>query len=93
MKRRALILILGGLFVAFAGATLADPADDIAAELRADGYRNIQIERTLLGRIRITAETDSLRREIVIDRGSGEILRDLEEEKRSALPAGSGVPA
>jgi hypothetical protein len=90
MTRRRFIAGLGSLAVLLLAAApaLADPADDVAAALRAEGYDNIQIERTLLGRIRITGETADRRREIVIDRGTGEILRDLTEEKSSGLPAG-----
>ncbi len=66
---------------------LADVADEIAAEMRAQGYTSIEIERTLLGRIRVTGEAPGRRREVVIDRGTGEILRDLTEEEGSGLPS------
>lgn len=89
--RRFLDCILVVLALAAGGAALADAADDIAAQLREEGYVRIQIERTLLGRIRITAENETTRREIVIDRGTGEILRDLSEERQSALPGGAAA--
>jgi hypothetical protein len=88
-RRRFLVgLALVPVLVAAGMPAAADQADDIAAALRAEGYDDIRIERTLLGRIRITGETAERRREIVIDRGTGEILRDLTEEKSSGLPAG-----
>jgi hypothetical protein len=66
--------------VLFASPSSADVADAIARDLEADGYTNIQVERTLLGRIRVTGEgQDGTRREVVVDRGTGEILRDLVE--------------
>jgi hypothetical protein len=76
--------------LALAGAPAsADAVEETQAQLRAEGYGNIEVERTLLGRIRITAESATRRREIVIDRGTGEILRDLTEERPTAPPADS----
>jgi hypothetical protein len=91
MQRRSFLAMLGGgaIGALAAGAALADQAERIADQLRADGYRNVEVHRTLLGRIRITAENDSHRREIVVDRGSGEILRDLREERRSDAAEGA----
>ncbi len=93
MTRRSFLLRLAavGILLPVAGRARAEMAEAVADELRAAGYRNVQVERTLLGRIRITAETDSHRREIVIDRGTGEILRDLTEEKQSRLPGRAGA--
>ena len=48
----------------------------IPATLERQGYRIVQIHWTLLGRIRIVAETDEVRREIVVSPDNGEILRD-----------------
>ena len=90
MTRRAFILSMGALLMLASWPVLADVAEDVAAQLREEGYENISIERTLLGRIRVTAERATQRREIVIDRGTGEILRDLTEERRSSL-AGRGA--
>jgi hypothetical protein len=95
MTRRSFLIRLAALALLLPPArrARAEAAEAIADQLRAEGYRNVQIERTLLGRIRITGETDSHRREIVIDRGTGEILRDLTEEKRSRLPGSDGAAA
>ncbi len=77
LRLGALLAVAG---VLQGGPALADVADAVARELEADGYTNIQVERTLLGRVRVTAEgSDGSRREVVIDRGTGEILRDLVE--------------
>jgi hypothetical protein len=67
-------------------AAAADPVQEIVAEMRAEGFTDITVESTLLGRIRITGETAGERREVVIDRGTGEILRDLVAPKRSERP-------
>lgn len=65
-------------------------AERIAAELQAQGYEIIEAKRTWLGRLRIVAENDETRRELVLNPGTGEILRDysvmltaLEQRERS----------
>ena len=78
--------ILGGLVfcLAVAGAVTqaaAEPWQDVARELQAQGYEVLEVRRTWLGRIKIEAETPDHRREIVLDRGTGEIRRDLVEQK------------
>ncbi|OUD09999.1 hypothetical protein BVC71_00300 [Marivivens niveibacter] len=50
--------------------------EEIAAQLIAEGYTDVQIERTLLGRVRIVASGADGRREIVIQPTTGVILRD-----------------
>ena len=50
--------------------------EEIAAQLIAEGYTDVQIERTLLGRVRIVAIGADGRREIVIQPTTGAILRD-----------------
>ena len=77
MFRRAFLL---GLAVAVSGAgpSLAQGyADTLLAELRREGYRDIVVSRTLLGRLRIQAARNGRVREIVLNPNSGEILRDL----------------
>lgn len=48
----------------------------IVAELTRQGYSNISISRTLLGRVRILARRRGERREIVVNPLNGAILRD-----------------
>lgn len=50
---------------------------DITAQLREQGYQNITLSHTWLGRTRIVALLGSDLREIVLDPNTGEILRDL----------------
>lgn len=77
MNRRRFLLI------ALAGAMLASPAlaqtvvDRVVAMLQRAGYGNIEVGRTLLGRVRITGRRDDRTREIVLNPRSGEILRDI----------------
>lgn len=44
--------------------------------LQAQGFKILQQERTLFGRIRIVAQNEKVRREMVVNRNTGEILRD-----------------
>jgi hypothetical protein len=71
-----------GVALCFAAVppVLAQQPETVAQVLRAlrsQGYHEIWFERTLLNRVRITAETQDSSREIVIDPRTGEILRDL----------------
>ncbi len=72
--------ILGILLVAglLAGPALAGSYEDnVLEQLQAQGYANIRLSRTLLGRSRIVAVTGDYSREIILDPNTGEILRDL----------------
>lgn len=55
---------------------LAVEADDIVAQLRAQGFSQINVSRTFLGRVKIEAQAPALHREIVLNPKTGEILRD-----------------
>jgi hypothetical protein len=88
MTRRGMVLrmLMIGLLAGAPASAQGDIGDQIAAELRAEGYTDVTVERTLLGRVRIVGRMPGRRREVVVDRGTGEILRDLTEEEGSALP-------
>ena len=68
------------------GCTLAMPAtaaptiEEIISQLESQGYRDVTVSRTWLGRIRIEAESGTHEREIVFNQRTGEILRDFWEE-------------
>lgn len=68
------------------GCTLAMPAtaaptiEEIISQLQAQGYSDVSVSRTWLGRIRIEAESGTHEREIVFNQRTGEILRDYWEE-------------
>jgi len=68
---------------AFALLPLADPAvaqteipQHVIGQLRDQGFREIRVSRTFLGRTRIVATNSEFRREIVINPSTGLILRD-----------------
>ena len=52
------------------------PEEEILASLEAQGYHLVVRDRTWLGRIWMIVESDEVRREIVFNPGTGEILRD-----------------
>jgi hypothetical protein len=77
MDRRSFLLGLG-CSVALAGhAAAATFQDAVVAQLRDQGYSDIVVERTLLGRIRIVAVLGDTRREIILNPRTGEVLRDV----------------
>lgn len=51
--------------------------DEILAALQAQGFTVTEVGRTLLGRIRIEATSELGVRELIVHRGTGEILRDV----------------
>ncbi|NBZ88246.1 PepSY domain-containing protein [Stagnihabitans tardus] len=78
MNRRKLITVMAGALVFPAlGAFAQDVGESIVAQLRAQGYTQIDIETTWLGRIRILATRGGGQREIIANPRTGEILRDV----------------
>jgi hypothetical protein len=71
-----------------ASAGQGDAVAQLLGDLRAQGYREIWFERTLLNRVRITAERRGYDREIVIDPRTGEILRDYSELQKPRVAQG-----
>ena len=49
----------------------------VVAQLRGQGYREVNVERTMLGRVRIVAAKNGGTREIILNPRTGEILRDV----------------
>ena len=74
---RTLIFILCLAFTTPALADGASAARAWIAELQATGYSEIEQSLTWLWRIRITAERGDVVREIILDRTTGEVLRDV----------------
>ncbi len=62
------------------GHAHADIKDVVISQLKQQGFRDIRIGRTFFGRTRILATSPQLRREIIINPRTGEILRDYWEE-------------
>ncbi len=74
---RALILIISLSVVAVPVAAQSDSVRDrIVQELQDDGFTEIRISKTWLGRLRFEAFSDTARREIVVNPVTGVILRD-----------------
>ncbi|MCX7890657.1 MAG: hypothetical protein N2422_13185 [Rhodobacteraceae bacterium] len=76
--RRA-FLVFGLAALAAGPALAAGLEDDLVAQLRAQGFTEISVSRTWLGRVRILAEGPDGWREIVFNPRTGEILRDYWE--------------
>ena len=58
------------------GLAAADLDSRIVAQFEEQGYRLIESGWTFVGRLRIVVENDAIRRELVINPRTGEILRD-----------------
>lgn len=76
MVGKAFGFVIAGLVMA-STAHAQEFADVIVAQLRADGFSEIETEQTWLGRTRIVASGAEGKREIVVNPNTGEILRDL----------------
>ncbi|MHA6347522.1 hypothetical protein [Roseivivax sp. CAU 1761] len=57
-------------------ADAQDLVNQAAAELARQGYRVLEAKRTLLGRLKLTAESATARREVVISSSTGAVMRD-----------------
>ncbi|TDK41412.1 hypothetical protein [Antarcticimicrobium luteum] len=85
MPQRLNRLILAlTLVVAGAGAGRADGVTDaITRQLRQQGYTEITVTRTFLGRARIVAASPTREREIIVNPRTNEILRDYTESREA----------
>ena len=71
------LLIAAILWVGLAQASLALTVEQrLVTGLQAQGYVILEQGYTFLGRLRVVAENDEVHREIVVNPGTGEILRD-----------------
>jgi hypothetical protein len=77
MLKRLLIPVVIATGLLGSAAHAKSTQDSIVAELREQGFTRIEIQRTLLGRTRILAESPAYEREIVLNPSSGVILRDF----------------
>lgn len=59
-----------------AAAFAASYADAVVSQLTKQGFYNIAVQTTLLGRVRILADRGDGQREIILNPRTGEILRD-----------------
>ncbi|SFR59333.1 hypothetical protein [Litoreibacter janthinus] len=65
-------------------------ADAVVARLQSNGYTVTEVRRSWLGRIVITAQSETNEREVVLNRTSGEILRD---QTFAVTSPSTGAPA
>jgi len=77
MDRRKFLVLVTAFSLSGTVPALADNEDDIIELLIEAGFGQIEVTRTLLGRVRIVAFKGSIRRELVINPRTGEILRDV----------------
>ena len=77
MDRRIFLSALCASLACASAGYAASFEDAVVAQLRAQGYGKISIERTLLGRVRIIARMGAAKREIILNPRTGEILRDI----------------
>ena len=68
--------VVGAVFMASA-ASAQSFQKSVVAQLRSQGYREINVERTMLGRVRIVGARRGASREIILNPRTGEILRDV----------------
>ena len=67
-----------GLALVGVGPALSETLEEkVVKTLRRQGYRDIKSSRTFLGRLRVTAEKGEKRREVILNRQTGEVLRDV----------------
>ena len=79
-RRRFLKVALPTLGLACIGASPAlceSLEEKVVKALRRQGYSDINTNRTLLGRLRVTAEKGEKHREVILNRQTGEVLRDV----------------
>jgi len=72
-KRLLLCLVLAGAPLT---AVAQSVQDQIVSQLQAQGFDKITLNNTWLGRVRVIALRNDLRRELVFNPQTGEILRD-----------------
>lgn len=88
MDRRKFLVLVTAFSLTGTMPAWADKQDYIVERLVEAGFGQIEITRTLLGRVRIVATKGNVRRELVINPRTGEILRDVtlvaEDQKSSS---------
>ena len=67
-----------------------DYAGQVVRQLADQGYRQIEVRRSLLGKVIVTGSRPGQQREIVIDPRNGELLRDLVRQGAGA-PVAAGT--
>ncbi len=76
MRRLILTALTATAIVLVVPAGAQTATDRIVAQLRGQGFEDIAVTTTLLGRVQIIAREDDTRREIILNPATGAILRD-----------------
>ena len=77
LNRRQFLVGLAAVPILAGPARAQDFSAELQERLRREGFRIESVGRTLLGRVRILAQSGSGEREIILNPRTGEILRDL----------------
>jgi len=77
MHRRLLLLSLATIGLLATQAMAQSVAEQISRQLRDQGFGQVTISQTWLGRTRIIGKSGDGQREIILNPKTGEILRDL----------------
>jgi len=85
MTRRKILLTASAVVLAATIAMAGEFEDSLVAQLASQGYTSFSFSRTWLGRTRIVAMSATHRREIILNRNTGEILRAFEEARRLSI--------
>lgn len=77
MNRRTFLSLTSAAVLGLAGPAHADFVDQVREQLAAQGYKQITVTRTMLGRSQLVASGKTGRREVILNPRTGEILRDV----------------
>lgn len=77
MHRRHLFMTIAAISLMASAALAEGVADQISRQLRDQGFAQITVTQTWLGRTRIVGNSKNGQREIIVNAQTGEILRDL----------------
>ncbi len=91
MYRRSLILTLTIWSLTATFALAESSTDQIKRQLRDQGFSQITVAQTWLGRTRIVGQSKSGQREIILNPRTGEILRDLFTDSGGGQSSGNTV--
>jgi len=80
MRRKFFIALLFSMSLAAGQAMAQDFQSKYSQEMTDQGFSNLTVTKTWLGRTRITAVSKTQSRELVFDTYTGEVLRDYSEK-------------
>lgn len=91
MLKSKTVALIAALVLSGAGAALAGSVTEaITEQLRGQGYTQVTVTRTFLGRDRIVASGPAREREIIVNPRTNEILRDYVDSRAEDGTPGFG---